>query len=72
MSWNNMFVERSLGLANKKLKAENKKMLEALKEIRNMGSVCSEFELCNHPPCADSAGACLTAINVLTELGIKD
>ncbi len=40
---------------------------KALHQIAAMGAVCPEFDRCRHKTCADSAGAALTAINVLHE-----
>lgn len=55
----------------KELVSENKQMRAALDTITTMGKVCPDFELCTHDVCADSAGACLVAMNTLTDLGIR-
>jgi len=55
----------------RELAAENLTLRQALKDIAKMGQVCGEFEVCGHLPCRDSAGACLLAMNVLTELGVR-
>ena len=35
------------------------------KIVDDMGSVCEEFEVCDHPSCRDSAGAVLLALDAL-------
>jgi hypothetical protein len=41
-------------------------LVKALREIAQMGSVCKDFENCSHPPCQDSCGAVLVALEALT------
>lgn len=36
-----------------------------MKDIRKLGRVCEDFEICNHNSCADSCGACLIAMEAL-------
>ena len=48
------------------LKAHNRALVEALERISKMGAVCESFEVCDHPPCRDSCGAVLEALQALT------
>jgi hypothetical protein len=54
-----------------RLIAEHKAMKKALIAIANLGTTCDDYGLCKHPACEASVGACLTAINTLTELGMR-
>lgn len=47
---------------------QNEIMLKALVDISKMGRVCEEFEVCDHIACEDSAAACLTALDALSEI----
>ena len=44
------------------------KYKEALMQISKLGSVCSDFELCKHKACTDSAGAVLIALEALKDV----
>ncbi|MCB1712899.1 MAG: hypothetical protein KDH96_10590 [Candidatus Riesia sp.] len=48
--------------------AKETKYKEALEKISKLGSVCSDFELCKHKACTDSAGAVLIALEALKNL----
>lgn len=50
---------------NATLKARNRHLVEALEKISKMGAVCQEFEICEHPPCNDSARAVLESLQAL-------
>jgi hypothetical protein len=41
------------------------KLEAALTRIASMGRVCPEYETCRHPPCTDSSGAVLIALEAL-------
>ena len=44
------------------------KYKEALMQISKLGSVSSDFELCKHKACTDSAGAVLIALEALKDV----
>lgn len=43
------------------------KYREALENISQLGSVCDNFELCEHESCRDSSGAVLIALEALRD-----
>lgn len=51
-----------------KLVRERNQYREALEEIRNLGGVCEQFEVCTHRSCRDSYGAWAVADAVLNEV----
>jgi len=48
-----------------RLLAENRRFRGALDKIATLGRVCPDFEICTHPPCQDSCGAVLIALEAL-------
>lgn len=46
-------------------------MIEGLKEIKNYGAVCEEYEICSHRSCQDSAAAWVVADSILRLIGCR-
>lgn len=44
---------------------EAEKLEKALEKISQLGSICDNFEFCEHESCHDSAGAVLIALGAL-------
>ncbi len=65
-------VEIATAATINRLETERAELVKALTTISKMGRVCEEFEICQHPACADSAGAVLLALDVLARLGSGD